>query len=417
MEFGATSMIGGDSSKLDDSNVELPELFTKKHFGSISEMVQDVHLMKAIEIEQARFARELSELKSISSASENPEQFQLEFQQKGDFDFLKQQMEEEIEAIHLVMDRMRSAVKKDDIFQEGSDEALLGWRDKFENLKADNTGTPTSTEDLSADEGNVLSYIEGLSSDCKGDSPCTKTLPADEGVGPLSTDAAYDEYTPSFDISEGIEVELLELHHMLDVDDEKRDGGNDKSNVIEGSPCIKELIAEYDGLDNELKDLCAFEDQLCQELKRADQNAITDLTKAPNVSQSKMTICNATKSIDTANDHMDIACLASKTAGEEEVVRKVSFAPTLTEYHFVSQLETATVFNFVDTDADSDDSVHEHEKPMRAPTKGAPKKTIMDRLPVTFNNMFTDLSYVFGWQKPARASAVPNGSNPNTKSE
>ena len=362
MRFGVAGLLGeGDISKLDDPNVELPELFAKEHFGSISQMVQEVHLMQAIEIEQKRYTPEFTTTTSSGSEDSAPvrravseteptmliAQSLLLDEQHDKLDTLKRELEEEIERMNRGIEKMKLTFDT----QEGGqsfDEELVGWQAKFEKMKVINE---SPSEDM-------LSIKDQGSLNC-----------------------------------EGIEIELKELSDTL-MSNESRDDGTRREYSR------RQSSSDWDGLGTEMAELNNFEDELRQELKSAEESFSKSVEESTEVSSEEESFSKSasysfslSKSIIDENANSSsvevLIELDSLMTQESYKARRVTFAPTIEEFHYNTADDISTVINFVDKDAASEESA------------------TFEELPVVFNNMFAELSYVFGWQtRPESAEAT-----------
>ena len=367
MPFGVTGLLGeGDISKLDDPNVELPELFAKEHFGSISQMVQEVHLMQAIQIEQKRYTPEFTTTTSSGSEDSIPlQQAQIEVEpnlltteslrlgeQHDKLDTLKRELEEEIERMNRGIEKMKLTF---DIQENGQsfDEELLGWQEKFEKMKH-------IKDDPSED---VLFVKEQGSLDC-----------------------------------EGIEIELKELSDALMSDESRNDCTRHEYSRRQSS-------SDQDGLHNEVAELNNFVDELRQELESADESfsksteesaeASPEISEEESFSKSGSSSFPLSKSIiddNTNSSSVEVLIELDSLTQESCKSRRVTFAPTIEEFHYNTADDISTVINFVDKDAASEESA------------------TFEELPVVFNNMFAELSYVFGWQTRPESSEATSES-------
>jgi len=347
MTLGLAGLLGEEEiSRLDDPQVHLPELFSREHFGTLSEMVQEVHLMKAIQVEQAKlFVRDYDDVRlSLSSSEDSADRAEREEKesmqqilveqslqlkkQQSDLDALKKELEDEIESINLGLNDMKHKL-------EGSaDEELPGWREKFEKV--------LETE---------------------------------------ANEASCDSFAESDSEEQGVEIQWEDLIQFGILSDTLTYDAKDKPSCTEddGSDC--------DGLDSELEELSDLEEELRQELESVEDQLTSSFSQSRSLSFQTSIIEETGKNdvevlvgVDSWSSQRFIgnelqSCL--KGSDESPVKdRKVTFSSTMEEFHYIP------------SEIDEDDGIFASTSKLI---------TELEELPLVFNDMFKDLSSVFGW--------------------
>eukprot|EP00797_Seminavis_robusta_P029355 Sro58_g033890.3 (744) ;mRNA; r:114339-116570 len=400
MTLGIAGLLGQEEiSRLVDPHVDLPELFANEHFGSISEMVQEIHLMKAIQLEQkslSRFDDDACTESSDSASADFSENERLQRllvvksveieRQRHKIAALQQELEDEIVSIRSAIESAGSLVSAasddsqavDHVSTGMSIDDIQGWRKKFSPLRKGSDVVPAWTiAESTATCGNIDS-------------------------------------TERFE--EGIEIQLQEF------DDGIKSGSQDESPTLSTTESGDDID---DGLDVEMQALSDFEIELRKEMVSAEET----YSRSGSMSSNKSTFGEA-ESVDQSGDvGAEPGDLHAKSGGasvsdeaaetqqvgaveswlsqksdeifqsccrtkelESPSKRKVTFSVQTEEYYFM--------------DNDADDNSREDRK--ISPTS---KTTLFEfeEMPTGFTNVFVAMSSALGLRKTPHRKAGTAG--------